>query len=535
MASSDHFTSQDQIEDESAVWLSSIINEMWPYAANVAQEIMQNYVQPALQSAIPKGFPTPRFKTIDFGTDSVVVNSIRVSERTLRASGQQVNDAGAVIRDERIEGTAVIVEADISYEGKPTIEMTLGDKLTFGVTDAKLRGRVEVMLRPIIGAIPLFAASQVAFINRPVLDYNLTGLAALGNTAGLRDIIRRTVDDVLAEMMVLPNRTAYKIVPNTDFFSYAAQPLGVLRVAVLSGTGFPATDRNFLKQAVGFSEEPDVYLNLKHGHTYYNTQHINSNSDPVWENQVFDFVITTESLSQYLLLEGYDFDIGINNDDFLGKAAILVKDLVSKPVTRVFLTDSPDNAKPSVKIAARYLELSSDLRHVQNAIISQQAQVNLPENCASILLTVDIDECHGLPSGKRPFVKVEIGPHTLKTNAAYDVPGVFNVEDAEFEQSFYVPLGKKIDGNMQIKYSVVDLFSGEVMGSAYSAMAEVIEADSSGKVYKFALIGAANVGASLRVRVSLSAVLDVPPMWTQLGSLSDETKYQPQVLSSILT
>lgn len=498
-------------KDESVIWLSAIIQEVWPYAAGIAQGVMVECVEPALKSAFPKGIPTPRFKTIDLGTDGVVVKSVRVFERNY----------GHVDKDGNPE-SAVVIEADIHYDGNSHIEMMLGD-FTFGVNDAKLDGRIEVMLCPIVGLIPMFAASQVAFINRPKIDYNLTGIAALGNQFLIRDILKKTVESVLGNMAVLPNRVSYKIIPDTDFFKFAAQPIGILRVAILSGSGFPATDRNAIKQAIGFSEEPDVYLRLRHGNKFFDTVHVDDSSDPVWSNQIFDFVLTTESPSQQLHIEAYDYDIG--TDDFLGRASILVSDLVQKSHYEVNLEDSPEEARPTVKLAARWLALSSEMRHIQNAIISQRVENGRPMHCASILLTVDIDESHHLPAGKRPYVKVRIGDHHIfQTSAAYDVPGIFKVEDAEFEQSFYVPLDSKIDASAQIWYHVTDFYSGEILGYAFSSLSEAVEAGSKGKVYNFALLHTSEGGASLRVRVKLSAVLDSPPLWVVLAKSQGDDK-----------
>lgn len=486
--------------EESARWLSHIVQELWPYAANVAQLTLLEYVQPALDAAVPPGLPSPRFTRIDVGNDPLHVEFVRVYERHYSSTD-----------------TCPILEADIVYDGKPLIEMTLGGSMTFGVQDAKVKGRVEILLRPLLYRIPMVGAMQVAFINRPQIDYTLTGLAAVGDQSFIRGLVKRVVEDVLASIAVLPHRVAFKVAPDTDYLHFVAKPLGVLRVGVVSGTGFPSTDVNPFKQAIGQSALPDVYLYLMHGSTSYETQRVDNDADPVWTDQVFDFVLTTESRSQHLTIEAYDFDVG--QDDFLGHANIRVQQLVEMGSCEIELCESPDDARPIVNIMARWLHLSTNLRHVQEALLQHREDKARPETCSSLLLSVEIDEAKNLPPKRRPYVRVRVGKHRFKTNAAYEMPGIFSVENPDFEQSFHVPLTGVVDAGLQITFEVVDFYTGIVMGYAFTTLADVIQASGDGKVYNFALIDAERPDASLRVRVRLAAVQDeTPPLWEQVAA-----------------
>lgn len=480
--------------DESAVLLSHIIRETFPFAANIVQSILVDYVQPALNASMPKGLPVPYFTRIGIGDNTPSIDRIRVSRRKYSEHDM-----------------AAVVEADVSYDGKPDIEMTLSG-IPFGVSHATLRGRVEVLLRPLLDRVPLIGASQVAFVNRPTLDFTLTGLAAMGNQSLIRGIVRKVVEDVLADSAVLPNRVAFKCAPELDYFQYSAQPVGVLRVAALRATGFPSTDRNRLKQAVGICEQPDAYLTLTHGSKVVQTEPIYDAADPVFENEVFDFVLTSESPAQLLTIEAYDYDFGINNDDFLGRASVLVNELVRNGTSEVPLHDSPENAKPVLMLAAKELHLSSDLRHLQHAIMSQRSDKIRPSSCSSLLLTVEIDEAHNLPTGKRPYVRVRVGSQVANTSAAR------SVENPKFEESFHLSLREEVDATAKIEYEALDFFSGECLGYAFCSVAEAVEAGPVGKTYKFALTRAQRANASLRVRVRLQAVIEDPPLWRQLAA-----------------
>ncbi|KAI0566599.1 Synaptotagmin [Gracilaria domingensis] len=483
---------------------------MWPYAANIAQDLIIQYVQPALEANVPAGFPLPQFTRIDIGMDSVVVERVRVLERKF--------DEG---------DTAAVIEADINYDGNPEVELTLSD-FRLGVNHAQLKGRVEILLRPLVPHIPLVGGGQIAFINTPEFDFTLTGVAALGNHPWLQGLVHNVSETLLSDFAVLPNRFAFKVIPSLEYFTFAAHPVGVLRFAALSGSGFPSTDEHWFKQFIGVSAFPDVYLCLHHGCTKFQTDHVTSNANPTWENQMFDFVLGTSSASQELRIEAYDSDVG--TDDFLGRASIPVSELVRHGEMALPLNDAPDNASPELRVAAKWLPLSTNLRDIQKAIIAQRSQSGRPKHCSHLLLTVDVDEAHNLPPNKRPYVKVIVGGQICATSAAYNLEQIYSVEDPEYERSFPILLRGAIDASTRIEYKVVDMRTGDLMGWAFSSISEAVEASPNGKEYNFALTNAHRPDAKLKIRVKIWAVIDDPPLWE---NLSDSTQASgPQMPSS---
>lgn len=495
------------LSEDEPTWLNQLIHEVWPYQANITQFIILEYVQPALIAAMPAGLPAPKFSKIDIGTSSPKIKRISVRKRRFAP-----NDIAAVI------------EAEVELE---TTEMDVRMKLaefSFGVDRLKLQGTVEVVIRPFLNRVPLIGAVQVAFINKPFVEYNLTGLAAVGNQSIIKSVVRKVSNTVLGEIAVLPNRVTQKADDTIDYFTLSTQPLGVLRVAILSGKGFPLTDQDVFKQAVGLSAAPDVYFTVKHGNVTFQTERVDDSTDPEYENQIFDFVLTSDSKTQELRVKAFDYDIGINNDDYLGKASPLVTDIVQKGIADIDLLDSPDDATPSVKLAAKWLSISSDLRHVQHAIMTQRSDTLRPKTCSALLLSIDVDEAHNLPPNKRPYVRVQVGPHTHHTSAAYDLDGMSSVEDPEFEQSFHIGLQGAADASVKVEFSIFNLGTSELLGYAFCSLSEAVEAGPAGKIYNFALMKAQRPNATLRVRTKLAAVLDQPALWEVLAKSSKDAK-----------
>lgn len=116
--------------DESADWLSHILEEMWPYAQNIMRSILTEYIHPAIVANMPAIFPTIHFTKIQVGTRAPRIESVCAFR-----GGDVANDV-------------LIVEADVSFDGNPHIELSLGSpssNLNFGIDSAKLRGRYAVL------------------------------------------------------------------------------------------------------------------------------------------------------------------------------------------------------------------------------------------------------------------------------------------------------------------------------------------------------------------------------------------------------
>lgn len=375
-------------------------------------------------------------------------------------------------------------------------------------------GSLECLVRPLIPRPPLFGAVSCSFIDPPELDFSLSGLAAVGDAGLFKKIIQGAVTSTFSSMLVMPNRLVFKLDPRLDFLSFAAHPVGVLRVAALSGTGFPLTDESRLKQALGALPDPDVYLTLQVGSICKSTDRVDDQTDPVWTGAVHDFVLSSSSDAQQLIIKAYDYDVGF--DDFLGYAKVRISDLIKTRICRIPLIDSPMGATPAVSLSARWLPLSGELRPIQSAVVAQRTDKKMPPGCSRLLLTVNVDEGRNLPAvGKRPFVRCQVGPHRFETWAAYELSGVISVCNPDYESSFHALLQSDVDTETRIEFSVIDQKSGQTIGTAYCLFSEVLQAGPNGKVFKFALMQC-KVGASLRVRVKLEAIIDSPPLWEEI-------------------
>lgn len=580
-------------ESGETAWLNALLEEAWPFVSRAVLLELRERLQPAVRTFMPSYLPSVVFTKLDLGSLPPRITSIAVRDAAALAQadmaisgewaaegpgssygGEPKEMAGRWVDGELtpvglnggscassgssaetsdasekahwgsrgVAAEAIVIEMGVEYEGKLNIEMALESAIgtTFGIDSAKLTGRVEVIISPLIPRVPLGAAFQAAFLNPPSIDFNLTGIAAAGDMGPWTGAFRGVVDQVVASFVVLPNRVNFKIDPAVDFLAMAhvSRPVGVLRIAVLRGHGFPHTDESTIKQTLGQSAEPDVYVLLRLGAVEHRTVRVDDCEHPVFDSQVFDFVLASNSPHQQLLVEAYDYDLG--KDDELGTAAVKVETLVREPELVVRLKHAPLGATPRVRLAARFLRLSTSLSDVQCAVLAQRDPTR-PKSCSSLLLAVAIDRASGLPLAEatRPFVRVlldgrgvvETWPAIQNDAAAYSVP----LDAHSWDFSRHVLVEKPVDAGSRVMFEVRDasLYNRKI-GYAFLHLADLLRSEGCAKVYNFALVGCARAGATLRVRVGMeAAVADGPPLWQLSSAARQRAKAGPGFSSEV--
>jgi C2 domain len=553
-----HLTVMKSFDSGDTDWINGIVEQLWPYISQALVTSSREFLEHAIRENMPRYLPSVIFTTLDLGSvapvvtaisvrcdkrdklDNPAANSAKGRSKDAWSSRSRAKNAGSTIdmptanllavstTNEPDPPDCVVIELSVEYSGYPNVEMALEYSPTtcFGIDSAELKGRVELVIAPIINRLPMFAAFQAAFINPPEVDFTLTGLAVAGDmgpwTRKFRDVVHMAVGAVA----VLPNRVALSLDSSVDFFDMcrAVSPSAVLRVAVVKGQGFPHTDENAIKQSLGQSAQPDVYVVLSLGAISQRTRRVDNNDRPVFDHEVFDFILSTISPSQMLSVEAFDFDID-SQDDELGRAKISVRSLLEHPETVVRLKHSPMGAIPTVTLAARLLNLSSNLSDVFVAFKSHRSGTFRPQHCSPLVLSVSIDKASNLPAGGtiRPFVKVLLGDkEIMRTWNAIQVEGLTCTETPEWQFSRQVLINCDVQASTRLAFEVRDAASNngiggetELLGFAHLQLADLVRRNPCRQTYNFALCNAMLPRASLRVRVGLDAVLPepAPPLW----------------------
>jgi hypothetical protein len=543
-------------------WINAVVEELWPFVSRAFVASSQEFLEHAIRENMPRYLPSVVFTRLDLGDMPPVVTAVSVrcgdggkddvhAEEIAKAApsklaGQgRVGAKGAGANIDRSTAAllgmsslhepkapdCVIVELSVEYRGNPNVEMALEYSPTtcFGIDSAELKGRIELVIAPVIHRVPLFAAFQAAFINSPDIDFNLTGIAAAGDMGPWTRKFRDVIQKALGSVVVLPNRVSLRVDDAVDFFdmSRIVRPFAVLRVAVVKGQGFPHTDENAIKQSLGKSAQPDVYVVLSLGAVRLRTKRVDNCDAPRFEREVFDFILSTTSPSQMLGVDAFDYDVD-SQDDELGRGKMSLRTLLEHPETTVRLKHAPMGALPSVTLAARLLNLSSDLHDVCTGFKTHRGGAFRPKHCSPLALSVSIDKAANLPVGGkiRPFVRVLLGEHEImRTWNAIQVEGMtYYTERPEWQFSRHVLINCDVHASTRLVFEVQDAASdsalggnSNILGSAFLLLADLVRADTCYKTYNFALCKTARPRASLRVRVGLLAVMPEKgrPLWEQ--------------------
>lgn len=362
---------------ESAEWMNQIVAQLWPFISTFIQNTLKADVEPLVNAQVPAWLGSVTFDKVSLGSTP------------LRIEGLDVISTGPA-------GTRL--EADIYYDGDAAVSIDVVTKLlgtlSLGVQHIKLAGTIQFVMSPLVPVLPLMAATQLAFVNRPTLAMDLTGLADIDQAASIKATISNTILDVLCGLLVLPNRVAAKVDPAADYFETYVPPAGVLRGTIAAG-------RDFVPQAGFFTtDDPDVYVIATLGGATATTPTVNNNVAPVWGTP---FTFLVHNVRQALALAAWEDDTA--GDDALGVGAISAADLTA--VGDAWLPIAPAPAADGAAAApAGDVQLTGRL-HALDAAAPLTAAAEGAAAPVGLLVAL-IDAGTGLPAGAAASARLRL-------------------------------------------------------------------------------------------------------------------------------
>ncbi|XP_026188836.1 extended synaptotagmin-1 [Mastacembelus armatus] len=179
---------------------------------------------------------------------------------------------------------------------------------------------------------------------------------------------------------------------------------GVLRIHLVEAQNLIAKD-NFMGGMVKGKSDP--YVKIRVAGITFRSHTIKENLNPVW-NELYE-VILTQLPGQEIQFELFDKDI--DQDDFLGRFKLNLRDIISAQFIDMWYTLN-DVKSGRVHLVLEWLPRVTDLPRLEQVLQyqSQQSYQNkvVPSSC---VLFVYVERAHGLPlkkSGKEPKVGAEI-------------------------------------------------------------------------------------------------------------------------------
>eukprot|EP00177_Eucheuma_denticulatum_P001788 GFKZ01003201.1.p1 GENE.GFKZ01003201.1~~GFKZ01003201.1.p1 ORF type:complete len:486 (+),score=60.34 GFKZ01003201.1:32-1459(+) len=450
---------------ESVGFLNDIVAQLWDYINVAGATMTKQIVEPMFKELLPGPLKNLHFTKIDLGPKPIRFDNIDVHSRK--------------------EGI-IKLDVDVLWDGECDIDLK-ATVISFGVQKVKLTGRLSVLLCPLVDRLPLVTAAQVAFVNPPKLELDFTGAAQLADFSVIDSTIRKIIQDVLAMILVLPNRLLVKIDPANDYFETYQQHLGFIRLTVLNGHGF-VTPKGWIKDI------PDVYCKLRVGASApWKTETKNNDVAPEW-NASKDFLLSDHD--QRITLQVLDDDLA--RDDDLGAASITVGNLLlhnSQMDLALVHKDAPTGAKVALK--CEIYEFVPDLTSLQSP---EHADPDLMCGLATVIVA-GAKNVSGDRKLLAPHCKVSFCGQNFGTPMVMDFPGC-DPNNPAFDSAFRVPLTAELAAEpTDFVFTLMD--RKEKLGSVIVPWSDVVDSPGACVSGPFQL----ESGAALHARVIVSGIM----------------------------
>ncbi|XP_041438434.1 extended synaptotagmin-1 isoform X1 [Xenopus laevis] len=361
-------------DTEKAEFLNKMVAQMWPFIGQYLEKLLTDSIAPTIRAS------NPHLSTFYF-------TKINLGEKAPKVTGVKVHT--------EFDKKQIILDLHLSYVGD--IEVNVEVKKYFckaGIKGMQLHGMLRVILEPLIGDVPIIGAITLFFIRRPVLDINWTGLTNLLDIPGLNVMSDTMVMDIISGFLVLPNRLAIPLTSNLHVAELRSPlPRGIVRIHLLEARDLSAKD---LQLKGLFAGKSDPYAIVRVGTQVFNSQVINENLNPVW-NEMYE-VIVHEVPGQELEVELFDKDP--DQDDFLGRMKLDLGEVKQHGSLDKWFTLS-DTKSGKLHLRLEWLTLMSNASQLKKILeINQAITAKTQEEPSAAILIVYLDRAQDLPLKK---------------------------------------------------------------------------------------------------------------------------------------
>lgn len=455
-------------DDDHVNFLSDIMNRLWPYITEAGSAMIRETVEPMFPDMMPSALSSLHFTKVDLGMVPIRMDNVIVHE----------------LKDGQVQW-----DMDIIWESESDIQLKADYIGSLGVKSIIMKGRMTFTMRPLTNILPIVGAIQYAFINPPELELDFTGLANVADfsVGSIAKSVRTMMQDILASMVVLPNRMTSKL-DVCDFRDFYQSPFGVARVTCMHGRGFVVE-----KKTIGRDDIPDVYCKVKLGcEAEWKTTVVKDSLCPEWKESN-DFMLSDND--QIISIEAWDEDTGtMDADDFLGSAQVTVRELLlaGKTMEVALQQDKKENGA--------FITLRCDVFRFGTDLASMD---KIEPNQLGGLLTIIVTQAKNIPLDKKDastFVKVLHGDNEVGvTGVVVDDPG-YDALNPVYDMAFRVPIASAEEAKKPVTFQLMN-GTITVLGGTIVQYADL--GKESNAVVETRALGD---GASLDISVTLMGV-----------------------------
>jgi len=217
-------------EEASSIWLSALLTALWPKVDATVQHTIRTIILPEIDARLPSALRGKLSITGDLGVGVPKFGPFKVFKAD--------------------DGSHAKLQIGIEWAPKD-VDMALHFKLglinpAILVKDFSFKGTVIARLDQLLDKLPFIGGLSIHLLDPPEVNFDLGGLAAMGDWPGIRKIVRQTVDWVIASNIVMPNHAVIPLGDGVPGFSMDAlkfpAPLGRLTVRLVNARNLQDTD-----------------------------------------------------------------------------------------------------------------------------------------------------------------------------------------------------------------------------------------------------------------------------------------------------
>lgn len=330
-----------QPDYEQMEWFNDILKMLWPSLCDYTKREIFSKVAPLVKDAAPQ--LNLRIRSFELGAVPPQITGIKVHNLNTKTRSS-VNE--------------IIIDIEASWISEFSAQVSVLNAPA-ELNQIEFEGLLRINMGPLLSDLPLAGGISATFLKPPKIDFSLVGLAKFANTPIIHSAIKKSLDQVIASQLVIPNRLDIPFSDNLISEIRFRMPAGILRVFVLEAKDLANDD---------FFGESDPYVTLTVGAQTKETEVVFNNcKNPIWWSDsdpgfIFDFLIH-DQFNQQIQVDIYDKDA--DWDDHLGGFSIdiisIVNNCQNKSMMQWFKLN--DGAQGEVRLQLCFLELSQDKLH----------------------------------------------------------------------------------------------------------------------------------------------------------------------------
>ena len=230
-----------------AEWVNRIIARVWPRVEVWLTSALANIEHKAeVVETIHK-----------MGCTGIKFNKVKLGSVPVRVGGVKIHSENR---------TEVVMDVNFTYYGDCDVELTLempspASPLVSSLRNVSFEGLLRIQMNPLIKNPPLVGGLRISLLSRPILDFELGGVAGILELPGLQQIVRYLLLDQIERALVTPNSQYLSISEEVSMFCEMTrsldEPEGVLCLTLVEAKQLVNKDSQILGQGVS-----DPYTNI---------------------------------------------------------------------------------------------------------------------------------------------------------------------------------------------------------------------------------------------------------------------------------